>query len=39
MISKKFLLTLVFKTPRGCGYWYGGYILNNSHVKTKQTIC
>lgn len=38
MNQKTFLLTLVLKTPRGCGYLYGGYVLNNNHDNQK-TIC
>ena len=29
----------LMRLPRGCGYYFGGTFLNNSHVKTKQTIC
>jgi hypothetical protein len=36
MIRKNFVLTLVFETPRGCGYRYGGYMLNNNHDKPKR---
>jgi hypothetical protein len=40
MISKTFLLTLVLETPRGCGYLYGGYIINNNHefIRPKQKM-
>jgi hypothetical protein len=40
MIRKNFVLTLVFETPRGCGYRYGGYMLNNSHefIRFKQKM-
>ncbi len=38
MNQKTFLLTPEYKMPRGCGYWFGGYALNNNHDKQK-TIC
>jgi hypothetical protein len=31
MKQRIFILTLVLKTPRGCGYSYGGYFFNNNH--------
>ncbi len=39
MNQKTFLLTPEFEMPRGCGYQFGGYLLNNNHDKPKKTIC
>jgi len=38
MNQKTFLLTPEYETPRGCGYRFGGYALNNNHDKQKR-IC
>ena len=39
MNQKTFLLTPEYEMPRGCGYRFGGYALNNNHDKHKKTIC
>ena len=36
MNRKTFLLIPVLEMPRGCGYWYGDYFINNNHDKSTR---
>ena len=36
MNQKTFLLTPECEMPRGCGYRFGGYALNNNHGKSTR---
>ena len=40
MNQKNFLQTPEHLMPRGCGYWFGGYIINNNHefIRLKQKM-